>query len=573
MTMPVSESYFLSHSFFVISHVRYANPRAENDVKVTLTSPGVLTGLSSDRAHCPTATIELEAVAVDGGGQGEIFRVLRTDSRSVADVVAKVFSDGFPDTLLDTLRTVRTDTQLNIASRAALQGLPLFAFDGVVAGRGRVNGYLMRRVPGQSFSSIVDNHHSEYVQLPLASRLTIASHFVDGMSALYALTIVHADLNGQNLLVDMRRCGLNIIDIDGGAVARNEQVPVVCGKPEPGWLAPEVWRQFGKSASQRQVTVALTADLWSIACGVHHLLFGVAPFFFMDAYSAIPSYLHRYKWPQLTGLGAIGTRNAFYFGRYQQMLGEVPDLLALFRRCFQDGFEVPAQRLSPSHWEHAITGELKRRGLPVPRPVIHAAARDQGKTVAARRQKPSPHEPAPTVASPGHSTSPRSPKPVAGPNVAPSPVLVPTISIGSLSLVGAILVFAVVAASLFNAGRPLSVVATPPETDITGPQPSQTVEVLIRQRPSDVELWNRALLEWQQQPRRAGDAILGTIGIMMLLQHQPSGVTDDCVSAALNDVGKLPQSFYRDLSAAAESTVDTRTAVAILNAGVAPWPD
>src|SRR5229473_5977009 len=101
------------------------------------------------------------------------------------------------------------------------------------------------------------------------------------MNILYSLTIVHADINGQNLMIDMGGRQLAIIDLDGGAVAKTGTAPVVIGKCEPGWLAPEIMSQLAKTIKQQKIEVNIKADLWSIACGIHHLLFGLSPFFFI----------------------------------------------------------------------------------------------------------------------------------------------------------------------------------------------------------------------------------------------------------------------------------------------------
>src|SRR5205823_3571204 len=106
------------------------------------------------------------------------------------------------------------------------------------------------------------------------------------------LTIVHADLNSQNLMIDTTATKLSIIDLDGGAVARSGSIPIVIGKQnEPGWIAPEIFAQLLRTTRKQVMDVSITTDLWSISCGVHYLLFGLSPFFFVAKRPDIKNYL------------------------------------------------------------------------------------------------------------------------------------------------------------------------------------------------------------------------------------------------------------------------------------------
>ncbi|MBM3226297.1 MAG: hypothetical protein FJZ47_21240, partial [Candidatus Tectomicrobia bacterium] len=207
-----------------------------------------------------------------------------------------------------------------------------------------------------------------YINLPWATRIALSQQFVEGMHILYSLRIVHADLNGQNLMVDMAQGSLTIIDLDGGAVAGTGQTPVVLGKPEPGWLAPEIMAELVRTTARQQVTVGIPVDLWSTACGVHYLLFGLAPFFFMAEQYQTAAYLQHHTWPALHGLNGIQTQNNHVFGYYERAYQQSPaQAQRLLTFAFQRGYLDTGQRPTAYQWLqelHAVAAQLP----PAPRP-------------------------------------------------------------------------------------------------------------------------------------------------------------------------------------------------------------
>ena len=308
-------------------------------------------GLSTPPWANRCVTIDIADQPMARGGQGAIYEVARINGQHAGDLLVKIFPQGYPPSLPRIVTEVRDhNAQYRIAQCTALRALPLLLFTGTLQGQ-PVQGYVMQRVTGKPLSDIYNDvhDHNAYINLPWEARLELCRQFIAGMHILYSLHIVHADLNGQNLIIDMARRTLSIIDLDGGAVAGTGLTPVTIGKLEPGWLAPEIMAALSRTTQRQVIPVGIAVDLWSIACGVHHLLFGLAPFFFMAQQAQIPAYLAAYTWPQLDGLQGITTHNSRAFDYYKRAYQQSP-VKRLLTFAFQHGYLDPTKRPTAYQW-------------------------------------------------------------------------------------------------------------------------------------------------------------------------------------------------------------------------------
>jgi serine/threonine protein kinase len=191
----------------------------------------VASGLSQRVWENQCQTIEIADQFMGEGAQGQVYPVVRIDSHSVSDLVVKIFYQDFPPSLREIITTIRDNNHsYGIEKCTALRALPLFLFTGTLQGQ-PVQGHVMRRVTGKPLNKILDdvNDLNAYINLSWANRIELCRQFVEGMHILYSLRIIHADLNGQNLMIDMAQGTLAIIDCDGGAVAGTGLTPVTIG--------------------------------------------------------------------------------------------------------------------------------------------------------------------------------------------------------------------------------------------------------------------------------------------------------------------------------------------------------
>jgi serine/threonine protein kinase len=287
------------------------------------------------------------------GAHGAIFRVRTVDGIRVSGKLVKRISGGFPPDLKDIVNALRVNVGgYPPEERASLCALPLFLFESSLGGE-PFDGYLMREVEGRTFLEILTEDINEYINLPLETRLLLCLQFVEGMNVLYGCGIIHTDLNAQNLILDLPRRRLAIIDLDGGAVANTASIPVAL-KFEPGWLAPEIDRQLVGSTRRAAAVLDTRIDLWSIACGIHHLLFGLSPFFFIANQPDVETYLKRHRWPSLKDLSEIEVQNTEAFDYFERAYAAVPELHPLLQQSFQNGYLDPSLRINPYHWMRVL---------------------------------------------------------------------------------------------------------------------------------------------------------------------------------------------------------------------------
>ncbi len=330
-------------------------------------------GLTAEEDSAHVIEIEDRPLA-KAGAHGSIFRAISVDGRPVSRKLVKWLAGGFPPDLEEILNALR----IHLASyppeeRVALSALPLFMFESSRAGK-PFHGYLMREVEGINFLDILVQDINTYINLPLETRLRLSLQFVEGMNVLYGCNIIHADLNGQNLMVDLENQKLSIIDIDGAAVGRADNIPFAL-KFEPGWLAPEIDRQLVGSTRKASATLDTRIDLWSIACGLHYLIFGLSPFFFAASQTDVERYLERYSWPSLKGIEGVELQNQDAFDYFERAYLEVPDLHPLFQQSFQPGYRDPSARINPYQWMRVIRRSLLKISSPPKRTEAAAQVR------------------------------------------------------------------------------------------------------------------------------------------------------------------------------------------------------
>jgi hypothetical protein len=346
-------------------------------MKIAIT-PGtcVSSGLGAGPRETGCREVVLDSSAVEAGAQGAVFPVAAIDGTAVGrDYVAKLFHGRAPAAIGGIVKTMAGSRRIDtLKAIHGLRGFPLFLFSGADPAGRAVSGYVSKRCPGVTLSRVLDEQFVDLLRAPLHVKVLLAYELARAIDALHSLTIVHADINGQNLLIDLARPALSVIDIDGGAAITTGAAPVVIGKWDPGWLAPEIIARLAQSTSST-ADVTLGVDRWAAACGIHYLLFGVSPFFFIQDRVNIPDYLARYSWPVVSGVTGIPLANQHAWAYYANAVNSVAPLHGLMRATFQHGYQNPARRATAYQWTQVLR-PLTTGAVPVrPRPAQPAASR------------------------------------------------------------------------------------------------------------------------------------------------------------------------------------------------------
>lgn len=299
----------------------------------------------------PKYFIEIEDQNFDKGGQAPIYKVLKIDDKEIEEeLLVKHFESGIPNNLRQIVKVISdNDKKYKISECIALRSLPLFLFEGHANGK-PFHGYVMRKMKGKTFDKILKYELQYYLKLSIKDRIKLCFQFTEGMNILYQLTIIHADINSKNLMIDIENKTLSIIDLDGGAVAERRQIPTVFGKPVTDfhWMAPEIFSQYKKG---EKIEVNISADEWSTACGIHYLLFGMSPYFFITKEYDIEKYLKTYKWPKWPYGNDIDTINEDWFRYYESVYKKVPNLHEFLEHSFNKGYFKENNRISTAIWE------------------------------------------------------------------------------------------------------------------------------------------------------------------------------------------------------------------------------
>lgn len=315
--------------------------------------------LSSIPEEISATKLEIGENTFFTGGQGNVYEIISINGKKVSGLLAKHFP-RFPSNLKSLVETIRINKdKYQIDKCSALTTLPLFLFEGTLNQKS-CQGYVMRRVHGKPFKDIIENEIDTYIDLPFETRLSFCYQFVEAMHILHSLTIVHADINAENLLVDMNRGMLYVIDLDGGAVAKEEAAPVVIGKMDSEWLAPEIWVDLKNNKSPKSnINVKIYSDFWSTTCGIHYLLFGVGPFFFIAEQPDKTRYLNNNEWPQLQKMQGIKIKNQHIFNYYKNAYDKASFLQEYFKSSVQKGYLNTEMRLTPYLWLNALKPHMQ----------------------------------------------------------------------------------------------------------------------------------------------------------------------------------------------------------------------
>lgn len=315
--------------------------------------------------------IEIHDQPFGGGGQGSIYQVERINGQKPPEeLCVKIFYGKVPAGLRDIIEVVGKDPRLGQCQ--ALQALPLFLFEGEVEQPGAslpkpCEGYLMRKVRGESLKDLIDT--PEYTNCGLETKLRLCIQFAEGMSLLTRYYILHGDLWFDNVLINLHHERLFLIDLDGGVVTTHQKVAHTV-KDQCDTIAPEVYEQL--IAGSKMVAIDRFAEYWSVAAMIHCLLFRAGPFFFLEDFRSIATYLQNYTWPQLRNLQNVRTCNDAYFDIYESTHQALPQpLQRCLQQAFQKGYFQRDQRPTPEQWHVNLQRALAQMRAPrVPPPQL-----------------------------------------------------------------------------------------------------------------------------------------------------------------------------------------------------------
>jgi hypothetical protein len=327
-----------------------------------------LSSLAQSRSLKIGASFEISRFA--RGAAGILYRCATTVSNSTTPtlVVKLLRSDR-------TAESIEAITRLHraIANQAAhfptlwqslLRGLPFWIGEVEFQGEQRIALFCLDLgVLGfVQFNQLLEPEQwKHYHKLDLAKRMTLATSFVRSYALLERLQFLHADINTENLFVNLQTLEAILIDFDAGVLLVNgDEQPQTPGKPNE-FLAPELKSKSGIGLPNRY------AERWAVGFMVHTLIFAIHPLFFLAEISvtAIRGYLedHKCKWPKIGLFAFVHDVNvqSFYWHftlrelrRFEKLR---PQGFSLMQRFINDGALHPEKRSSAKEWVRALVEE------------------------------------------------------------------------------------------------------------------------------------------------------------------------------------------------------------------------
>jgi serine/threonine protein kinase len=325
-------------------------------------------------------TIEIETLPFAEGGFGRLHHCLKINGQAPrVPQVIKIFVEVDSGVHLQGFKTIQKLQEKMISlnhqrrqkNEPALDQVPLlfalpqFSYEGMMNHQ-QVLGYSANRIDAAQFIEFEEilndvNLQRRYYPLSLEQKLGYAMQLAEGVNLLRDMSFIHADINGQNLFISLGSGQLILIDFDSGAVTEDpNESPTTWGKPNE-WAAPEIVAQIGEAQRSgrtggQTVRVNLHTDTWSVAVGIHYLIFLRHPLFFLNCQGPgeMRAYFTAYQWPNVDHrFSNFNSACAASHKQIKDILTTHPQLPEITKRLavtINQGFEEPRQRTTYYQW-------------------------------------------------------------------------------------------------------------------------------------------------------------------------------------------------------------------------------
>lgn len=279
--------------------------------------------------------VELDSKLLAQGRQGRIYDVTKIDGTRVSNLVAKVYRAGNSTKRLQKFVNYINEKELH--SEPALECLPIAYFK-----NRKWSGIIMKKAMGDT----LENSYERLAKLSLSSRIKFSLDVSRGMRKLHEVEIINGDICSSNIMVDMNKYLIRVIDIDGGGILPERIMPSIRGHGGGSWMAPEIFFDSAKLPT-------IDSDNWALAVLVHTTMIpGLDPFYFLDKYVDIKKLR---EWPPAMIRDKFMNIHEIQKS-YLKACGPIFDLLKV---TFNEGIRYPAKRSSASKLEEILRASLR----------------------------------------------------------------------------------------------------------------------------------------------------------------------------------------------------------------------
>lgn len=328
------------------------------------------------------SSIEIEDKPFASGGFGEVYFCNTINGKPInIPQVVKVFKNvtsGNAEKSYDTIKRLQERIKTKnqdlakqnkplISNTPAFKAIPQFSYEGTLNGK-KVFGYSASRLDTMGFipfEKVLEEKPvtQQFRALQFETKLLFCYHLAYGFEILKSINYIHADINPQNFFINLSNGELAIIDFDSGAVTDNpNDKPDTFGKiAEADWLAPEISEQLANQTTTiPTIKVNLHTDTWSVAVGIHYLIFLQHPYFFLKdlGKDTIKKYLKNNEWYRIKANDNNYNSNLDYlnYEKYVNLLENIipAEITRAFKSTFNNGCFNPQNRVSYDQWTIAL---------------------------------------------------------------------------------------------------------------------------------------------------------------------------------------------------------------------------
>jgi len=212
-------------------------------------------------------------------------------------------------------------------------------------------GYLMGRASGTNWNSLVSSENLEL-------KLVACQRLADKVAQLHdKKSVVIADWNPQNFLVDQKTGWVTLIDTDAFHIPSSKHRLL-----GPGFMFPMNSPPEMRSSSWKSEQISEYQDRWGLSVLIYQMLVGVHPFYTEQEFLVEDESVAEGLASRLMHFSPHPVAGSVQFELHglSEMITApwlLPDeITELFWRCFDSGFNTPEIRPTASDWSNALKG-------------------------------------------------------------------------------------------------------------------------------------------------------------------------------------------------------------------------
>ncbi|KAG2631313.1 mitogen-activated protein kinase kinase kinase 5-like [Panicum virgatum] len=248
--------------------------------------PGALTPMQTGFSNQPAPKVEMPSVAGQWQkgrllGSGTFGCVYEATNRNTGALCAMKEVNIIPDDAKSAESLKQLEQEIKFLSQFKHENIVQYYGSDIIDDRFYI--YLEYVHPG-SINKYVKQHYGAMTESVVRN---FTRHILRGLAFLHGQKIMHRDIKGANLLVDVQ--GVVKLADFGMAKHLSTAAPNLSLKGTPYWMAPEMVQ----ATLMKDVGYDLAVDIWSLGCTIIEMFDGKPPWSDLEGPAAMFKVLHK----------------------------------------------------------------------------------------------------------------------------------------------------------------------------------------------------------------------------------------------------------------------------------------